>query len=123
MKKLNIKVLEEGVVVSCANTELIPEAAETVKTMGLRMLYYGWPGMTRLADGEILVSASQGILHVDPFRREILVRSRDNGKTWTEPEIIFNSITDDRDIALNTLHDGTLVASWFCSKVWAKPEP
>ena len=123
MTRIAMGIAEHGVVMPCGTTDRIPEAAATVKRMGIRMLYYGWPGMTRLPDGELLVSASEGILHVDPFRRDVLVRSPDKGRTWSGPEIVFDSITDDRDIALNTLHDGTLTASWFSSKIWANPKP
>lgn len=123
MKRFRMTQIEDSVVIPADGLDRIPEAAETIRRMGLRMLYYGWPGMTRLPDGRILVAASEGILHVDPFRREVVVCSEDNGRTWSKPRILFDSITDDRDIALNTLPDGTLVASWFSSEVWAKPEP
>lgn len=122
-KPLALHDARHAVVIPAGSPDRIPEAAETVRRAGIRLLYHGWPGMTRATDGTILVSASEGVLHVDPFRREVLVRSADNGNTWTDPEVFFDSITDDRDIALNCLSDGTIVATWFGSDMWTRPPP
>lgn len=76
---------------------------------------YGWPGITRAANGDILVSASERKFHICPFGREVFMRSTDNGKTWGLPQEIFNSELDDRDANITTLKDGTIVQSWFTS--------
>ena len=121
MSDLTISEIEHDVVIPCGPTERLPEAAETVRALGLRMLHYGWPGMTRTQEGELLVAASERILHVDPYGREALARSADNGRTWSAPETLYDSATDDRDIALNVLPDGSVVATWFSSMEWAQP--
>jgi sialidase-1 len=123
LKPLKIKNIEHGVVIPCGTPDRIPAAAETVRTAGLRMMYHGWPGMVMTSEGDILVGSSEHLLHVDPFGREIITRSKDLGRTWSAPEVMFDSITDDRDISLARLLDGTIVATWFCSDVWAKPRP
>ena len=76
---------------------------------------YGWPGIARAANGDIIVGASERKSHVCPYGREVVIRSRDNGKTWELPLEVYNSELDDRDANVITLQDGTLVLSWFTS--------
>jgi hypothetical protein len=111
---------EDGVVISHSPPDRIPEAVEPARKLGMRSQHYGWPGMTRTSGGDVLVSASERIVHVDPFGREVIVRSTNGGRTWTEPYVVFDSILDDRDASLCTLHDGTVVQSWFtsCHRMW-----
>jgi hypothetical protein len=58
---------------------------------------------------------------VDPFGRTVVARSTDSGQTWAEPQAVFDSDTDDRDHALNTLPDGTIISTWFSSSAWTAP--
>ena len=120
MERLKILDAEHGVVMSHPGADRIPEAAESARLIGMRSQHYGWPGITRTLDGDILVSASERIQHVDPYGREVISRSTDGGRTWDEPQVIYNSITDDRDHAINTLPDGTVVSTWFTSMVWTR---
>jgi len=76
---------------------------------------YGWPGMTRAQNGDILVVASERKHHVCPFGRVVVIRSSDNGQSWSLPQEIYNSELDDRDSTIGCLPDGTLVAAWFTS--------
>ncbi|MCA1810168.1 MAG: sialidase family protein [Kiritimatiellia bacterium] len=122
MAKLKPRDLEHGVVIPCGEEQRIPAAAAWAQSKGLRGMHYGWPGLTRTRAGDLLVGASERHVHIDPFGREVVVRSTDNGRTWSAPEVIFDSLTDDRDIALNTLPDGTVVATWFSSAAWASDE-
>jgi hypothetical protein len=78
--------------------------------------YIGWPSITKTSDGELLVVFSgdrDG--HVCPWGVDQMIRSKDNGKTWTEPETINNTPLDDRDAGIIQTHEGTLVLSWFTS--------
>lgn len=120
---IRIKHIEHGVVIPAGSPDRIPQAMPTVEALKLRMMYYGWPGLTLAHNGDMLVSACEQITHVSPYGRDIVVRSSDQGRTWSEPEVIFDSVTDDRDISLNTMPDGTIIASWFSSDVWARPRP
>jgi hypothetical protein len=76
---------------------------------------YGWPGIAKAANGDIIVVASERKFHVDPYGREVIIRSNDNGKTWILPQEIYNSPLDDRDANLLALEDGTLILSFFTS--------
>lgn len=77
--------------------------------------YIGWPSITKSPGGELLVVFSgdrEG--HICPFGKTQLIRSRDNGQTWTEPVTINDTPFDDRDAGIFALRDGTLLASFFC---------
>jgi hypothetical protein len=79
---------------------------------------YGWPGITRASNGDIIVAASERKFHCCPYGREVIIRSKDNGETWSLPMEVYNSEMDDRDANLLTLKDGTLVLSWFTSNAF-----
>ncbi|MCK5740282.1 exo-alpha-sialidase [bacterium] len=76
--------------------------------------YIGWPTIAKTAAGELLVVFSgdrEG--HICPYGKSQLIRSRDNGKTWTPPETINDTPMDDRDAGICITPNGTLVVSWF----------
>jgi sialidase-1 len=78
--------------------------------------YVGWPSITRTSDGELIaVFSGDRERHVCPWGKTQLVRSSDNGKTWTKPETINNTPLDDRDAGIIQTKDGTLLVSWFTS--------
>lgn len=58
---------------------------------------FHFPGACRLPDGTLLVVARQGKEHVDPSGIIQLVRSTDDGATWSEPVTVWDSDHDDRD--------------------------
>jgi len=118
MNRLTITDLEHGVAIPCGTQNRIPAAAAALQRLGRRGMHYGWPGMTLTKDGDMLVSASERIHHVCPFGRLVTTRSKDRGRSWSEPQVIFDSTTDDRDVALNTMPDGTVLATWFSSASW-----
>ena len=76
---------------------------------------YAWPGITKAANGDILVAASERKFHMCPFGREVIIRSKDDGKSWSLPEEVYNSELDDRDANLLKLNDDTIILSWFSS--------
>ncbi|MBN1247236.1 MAG: exo-alpha-sialidase [Anaerolineae bacterium] len=90
--------------------------------------YFGWPSVARLttavdttaaadiAAGDLVVVAS-GFrhTHVDPFGRTVLLRSRDEGATWTAPQVINDLPIDDRDAGIVDMGGGNLLVSWFSS--------
>ena len=81
--------------------------------------YIGWPTVCRRKNGELIaIFSGDRDQHVCPWGKVQLVRSADDGKTWSAPETIRNSIVDDRDAGITELADGTLVANWFTSIAW-----
>jgi sialidase-1 len=78
--------------------------------------YIGWPSIARTPSGELLaVFSGDRDQHVCPFGKVFLIRSSDNGVTWSQPREIVNTPLDDRDCGITACADGTLVVTWFNS--------
>jgi len=83
---------------------------------GERFGYFGWPTVTRMDDGRLVV-VSSGLRseHVCPFGKTVLHESRDDGRTWSESRMIQDSPIDDRDAGIVNLGGNSLLVSWFRS--------
>jgi len=83
---------------------------------GERFGYFGWPTVARLDDGTLMV-ASSGLRaeHVCPFGKTVLNVSRDDGRTWSAPRVIQDSMIDDRDAGILNLGGRRVLVSWFRS--------
>ena len=78
--------------------------------------YLGWPTIARTSSGELLVAFSgDREWHVCPFGKTQLIRSTDDGATWSDPETITDGPLDDRDAGIHALQSGTLLVNWFTS--------
>jgi hypothetical protein len=78
--------------------------------------YIGWPTVARRANGQLIVAWSGGReSHVCPFGRVELMRSNDNGLTWSWPEVVWDSPIDDRDAGVCETAQGTLLVTTFTS--------
>jgi photosystem II stability/assembly factor-like uncharacterized protein len=99
--------------------------------------FVGWAGITRTKSGALLVTFSSGYFHASPptplgpHERALLkrygiaevdaprggrahiVRSDDGGLTWSKPQVLIDTPSDDRSPAATQLADGTLVCSFF----------
>ena len=85
--------------------------------------YIGWPTVCRRSNGELVaVFSGDRDEHVCPWGKVQMVRSQDDGETWSAPETIVNSIPDDRDAGILETKDGTLVLKWFTSTAWMDKE-
>ncbi|MBO9595140.1 MAG: exo-alpha-sialidase [Niabella sp.] len=84
--------------------------------------YLGWPTIVLTKnDGLIIVYSGDRDSHVCPFGKTQLLRSPDNGKTWSAPVTITNTPLDDRDAGIIQTKKGTLVVSWFTSLAFENP--
>lgn len=81
---------------------------------GERFGYFGWPTVTRLDDGTLLV-ASSGLRneHICPWGKTVLNTSTDDGYTWSPPSVIQDSLIDDRDAGIVNLGGQNLLVAWF----------
>src|SRR5436190_23879559 len=86
--------------------------------------YSAFPSIVRRADGQLLVAFRRAperrpfgepISHTDPNSYLVLVRSGDDGKSWTrEPEPIFaHPFGGSQDPCMNQLPDGTILCSSY----------
>lgn len=100
------------------HTHAAPHAAvqSTRVISHLQHRYHGWPTLTRRANGELLVVCSGGReTHVCPFGRVELIRSKDEGRTWSWPEVVIDGPIDDRDAGVVETSKGTLLVTTFTS--------
>lgn len=84
--------------------------------------YMGWPTLAKTRSGELIVAVSgDRDAHVCPWGKTQIIRSNNQGKTWSAPEVITNTPLDDRDAGLIETQKGTLVVSWFTSVAFTLP--
>jgi hypothetical protein len=83
--------------------------------------YAGWPTLTRTRAGQLLaVYSGSREAHVCPFGRVELIRSTDEGQTWSRPQMILDTPIDDRDAGIVETAKGTLLVTTFTSLVYQK---
>ena len=102
--------------------------------------FVGWESPVRLKNGDWLVGFNAGYWHASPptplhypaktlekYRkmglpagiiaptggRAMIIRSKDRGRTWSEPETLIDTPADDRHPAFVELRDGTVLCSFF----------
>ena len=107
--------------------------------------FVGWESVTRLRSGELICSFSAGYWHVSfpspidivpdllkqyqqsgfPLQvnaptggRALVCRSRDNGKSWSQPLTLVDSPGDDRHPVIVETPGGTLVCVFFVIDNW-----
>lgn len=79
-----------------------------------RFGYAAWPSIARADNGDLLVVASgMRTAHVDPFGKVIMMRSHDNGKSWSNPMIALDTPLDDRDAGILNVGDGRFIVTSF----------
>ncbi|MFP6761987.1 MAG: sialidase family protein [Planctomycetaceae bacterium] len=79
-------------------------------------VYHGWPTLTRRQNQELILVWSGGrASHVCPFGRVDMMRSHDNGETWSYPRTLIDSPIDDRDAGVLATTQGTLLVTTFSS--------
>ena len=73
-------------------------------------VYAAWPDIVRASNGDLLVTFTATEEHVSPDGKIVMIRSSDNGATWSMPQELFNSVIDDRESGLTRLYDGRILA-------------
>jgi hypothetical protein len=71
-----------------------------------------FPVLTPAADGTIVAAVRGGAGHLGLAGRVEVVRSIDGGLSWSPPAVVADSDRDDRNFALGTSSDGTLVMAY-----------
>ncbi len=94
--------------------------------------YSAFPGIAKLQNGELIVGFREapqrnlGItipyhlhIHMDSESKAVMVRSKDNGKSWGERKVIYEEEGDVgiQDPSVTQLKDGTLIANFFSWQV------
>lgn len=90
---------------------------DAVRTISQRPEYYhGWPTLAQRKSGELVVVCSGGReSHVCPFGWVEMMRSTDEGKTWSWPRVLIDGAIDDRDAGVTETAKGSLLVTTFTS--------
>jgi len=76
--------------------------------------YFAWPSICRDEEGTLYAVASGfRMQHICPFGKTVMFISRDEGRIWSPPIVINDSILDDRDAGILHLGGGRLLVTWF----------
>jgi hypothetical protein len=105
----------------------LASAAPAIQNLQLKVisrqpqLYHGWPTVARRANGELLVTYSGGREgHICPFGRVEMVRSTDNGLSWSDAQVIYDGPIDDRDSGVLETAKGSILVTSFTSLAYEK---
>ena len=76
--------------------------------------YFGWGSVARI-DTHTLVAACSGerTAHICPWGKTELFYSYDDGRTWSQPTVINDTVLDDRDAGIVHLGGDKLLLTWF----------
>jgi hypothetical protein len=92
------------------------EIAETKVISWQEQLYHGWPTLARRANGQLLLVCSGGReAHVCPFGYVALMRSDDDGASWSWPRVVLDGPIDDRDAGVLETAQGSILITTFTS--------
>jgi hypothetical protein len=75
--------------------------------------YFAFPSVCRLVNGDLLCVFYLGTGHVSPDGHVAMVRSSDEGKTWTKPRVVVDTPLDDRDPSIMQTRTGRILVSFF----------
>lgn len=79
----------------------VDEMKTMIQNPDSRFNYFAWPSVARLRDGSLAaVCSGFRIGHVCPFGKVVMVKSADEGRTWTRPCIVMDTPLDDRDAGI-----------------------
>lgn len=81
--------------------------------------YCAWPAVARTDNGDIVVLYTRSEEHLGPDGQILLSRSTDNGRTWEDPVVVYDTPLDDRESGITALRDGRLLAHYH--SVFWKP--
>lgn len=85
--------------------------------------YIGWPSVCRLKNGDIIaVFSGDRSYHICPWGKVQMVRSTDDGESWSAPTTIANTVLDDRDAGIVQMPDGEVIVTWFTSVAYRSPK-
>ncbi len=76
--------------------------------------FEAWPSLAKDENGTLYaVCSGFRVAHICPFGKTVMYISRDEGKTWSAPIVIGDTLLDDRDAGILYLGGGKLLVTWF----------
>ena len=96
---------------------VINDAEQTIvcKKNGETYGYFAWPTVTKIG-GTRLIAVASGMrsAHTGMDGKLVCWYSEDEGKTWSEPQLLMDTVLDDRDAGV-VYWNGKIIVSWFCA--------
>lgn len=90
------------------------EAQIIMSNPGSHHAYFGWPTAARLQNGKIAVVASgYRTRHICPFGKTVISYSEDEGKTYTRPAPVIDTVLDDRDGGIMAFGEKGVIVTSF----------
>ncbi len=78
--------------------------------------YHGWSTLARRKNGDLMLVCSGGReSHVCPFGQLEWMRSKDQGATWSWPQVLYDGPIDDRDAGVVETSLGSILVTNFTS--------
>lgn len=94
--------------------EIIRNAEIIMSNPDSKHNYFGWPSLVRMSDGRLIAGASGFRLdHICPFGKGVIAYSYDDGKTFTRPVSVIDTVLDDRDVGLCRFKENGLIVTSF----------
>jgi len=76
--------------------------------------FFAWPTVSRLQNGKIAVVASgYRLAHVCPFGKTVISYSEDEGKSYTRPAPVIDTVLDDRDGGIMAYGEKNVIVTSF----------
>lgn len=82
--------------------------------------YEAFPDVTRLKDGRLMTVFYEGYSHISPATssypnggRVMYATSANEGASWSQSSVLYDSPLDDRDPSISQLSDGRLLCTYF----------
>lgn len=80
--------------------------------------YFGWPTVARLKNGSLAIATSGfRLAHVCPFGKCVVSFSKDEGKTWSFPTPVIDTLLDDRDGGITAFGESSVIVTSFNNAV------
>ncbi|MBQ2915311.1 MAG: exo-alpha-sialidase [Clostridia bacterium] len=80
--------------------------------------YFGWPTVARLKDGRLaMVASGFRLAHICPFGKCVISFSNDEGKTWSLPTPVIDTLLDDRDGGITAFGESSVIVTSFNNAV------
>lgn len=93
---------------------ILEEARVVMSNYGSIHDYFGWPTVKRLRNGRLALGASgYRMEHICPFGKAVLSFSENEGKTWSVPAPVIDTVLDDRDTGLCPFGESGLIITSF----------
>ncbi len=98
--------------------ELIGKAETIMENSSGAHKYFAWPTVERLKDGRIAAACSGfRIEHICPFGKAVISLSDDEGKSFSPPVPVIDTVLDDRDAGLCAFGESGLIMTSFNNSV------